>query len=187
MTAASRPEPDVYQERYLAHQARKRDVLAELLAERHSERRYAERPVTPEELDLVLQAAGSAPSSCDRRGVGTVVVRGRDEKALLGGLLVGGVGWIHRAPVVILMMADPPAYKAGGEIGWMPYLDAGCMVGPMYLAASASGLRCCFVNPNVRERDRAHFAAVFGAGLFCGALAVGWPRGADPEWVGDTS
>nr|MDT0660854.1 nitroreductase family protein [Micromonospora sp. DSM 115978] len=180
-------EPDAYQQRYLAHQARKREVLAALLAERHSERVYAERDVTADDLEPVLAVAEHAPSSCDRRGVGTVVVRNRDDRALLGGILVGGVGWIHRAPVVVLLLADPAAYKAMGEIGWMPYLDAGVLVGQMSLAATAAGMASCFVNPNVRERDRAHFCTVFGPGLFCGALAVGWPRGTDPAWVGDTS
>lgn len=167
---------DVYQERYLAHQARKREVLRELLLERHSERAFADRPVTDDELALVVEAAERAPSSCGRRGVAVRVVRGRDDLALLGGLLVGGVGWIHRAPVVLLLYADPAAYKAPGELAYMPYLDAGVMVGQMYLAAEAAGLRCCYVNPNIRDRDRAHFVAVFGDGVYCGALAVGWPR-----------
>lgn len=167
---------DIYQGRYLAHQARKREVLRQLLLERHSERAFADRPVTEDDLALVMDAATRAPSSCDRRGVQVRVVRGRDDLALLGGLLVGGVGWIHRAPVVLLLHADPDAYKAPGEAAYMPYLDAGVMVGAMYLAATAHGLRCCYVNPNIRDRNRLHFETVFGPGIYCGALAVGWPR-----------
>jgi len=75
-----------------------------------------------------------------------------------------------------MLWADPAAYKAPGEIAYMPYLDAGVVVGAMYLAATASGLRACYINPNIRERNYAHFAAVFGEGIYCGALAVGWPR-----------
>lgn len=167
---------DRYQERYLAHQRRKAAVLRRLLLERHSERAYSDQPVTDEELSLVLEAADRAPSSCDRRGVNVRVVRARDDLALLGGLLVGGVGWVHRAPAVLMLWADPAAYKAPGEIAYMPYLDAGVVVGAMYLAATASGLRACYINPNIRERNYAHFAAVFGEGIYCGALAVGWPR-----------
>lgn len=178
---------DVFQARYVAHQARKRQVLAELLAERHSDRVFAERPVEPELLADVLQVVEQAPSSCDRRGVSVTAVTDRDGRALLGGLLVGGVGWVHRAPAVLLLFGDEAAYKAPGEAAWMPFLDAGVIVGHMYLAAVAVGLRCCFVNPNIRDRDRDHFAAVFGEGIFCGALAVGWPRGSEPDWVGDTS
>ncbi|ROO51456.1 nitroreductase [Micromonospora sp. Llam0] len=178
---------DPYQARYLAHQRRKAGVLAEVLAERHAARRFADRPVSAEDLGPVLAAAERAPSSCDRRGVGVTVVRDRDDKALLGGLLVGGVGWVHRAPVVLLLHGDPLAYKAAGEAVFMPYLDAGVMVGHLWLAATAGGLAACYVNPNVRPVDRAHFAIRFGAGIFCGALAVGWPPPPPPDWVGDTS
>jgi nitroreductase len=179
---------DDYQQRYLEHQARKADVLRGLLAERHSARVFAERPVGDEALALLLEAAEHAPSSCARRGVNVRVVSDRDSKALLGGLLVGGVGWIHRAPVVLLLIADPVAYKAGDEIAWMPFLDAGVMAGQMGLAAVAAGLRGCFVNPNVRPAHRDMFTGAFGPGIMCGAFAVGWPREDDrPGWVWETS
>lgn len=178
---------DDYQRRYEAHQARKRETLRALLVERHSERMFAERDVTSEDLALVMKAAQAAPSSCNRHGVTVTAVRGRDDLALLGGLLVGGVGWIHRAPVVLLLHGDPVAYRAPGELAYMPFLDAGVMVGAMQLAAEAARLATCFVNPNVREHNRSHFAQRFGGGVYCGALAVGWPRGGDPEWVRDTS
>jgi nitroreductase len=179
---------DIYQERYRAHQKRKREVLMGLLEERHSERVFADEDVPAEALADVLHAAERAPSSCARRGVSTRVVTERDDKALLGGLLVGGVGWVHRAPVVMLLMGDLVAYKAGDEVLFMPFLDAGCMVGQIYLAATAAGLSCCFINPNIRDHNRPHFAAVFGDGIFCGALALGLPRNdGPPAWVLDTS
>jgi nitroreductase len=178
---------DTYQLRYLAHQRRKRGVLARLLAERHSERMFDERPVESGDLDLVLKALASAPSSCDRRALSFRVVDGRDLKALLGGLLVGGVGWVHRAPLVVLLHADPAAYRAGDEIGWMPYLDAGVGVGMAYLAAGAAGLSCCYINPNIREANREFFSLTFGSGVYCGALALGYARREAPGWVGDTS
>lgn len=177
---------DEYQERYLAHQKRKSEMLAELMAARHSDRVFAADPVDDETIERLVSAAAEAPSSCDRRGVRVLgAVTDRDGKALLGGLLVGGVGWVHRAPAVLLLMADPAAYKAPGEIGFMPYLDAGFAAAHVVLAAEAEGLRSCFINPNVRQHNRDHFASVFGPGLFCGAVAVGRP--VPPEWVGDTS
>lgn len=186
---------DEYQERYLAHQRRKREVLISLINERHSTRTFSEEPVG-EALDDLLRAGERAPSSCDRRGVAIHVVADRDSKALLGGVLVGGVGWVHRAPVVLLFMADPQAYKAGDEVTYMPYLDTGAIVGQMYLAVTALGLRCCFINPNIRESNKKHFHGTFGPGIFCGALAVGHPRqlpeagnkpGQPPLWVWDTA
>jgi nitroreductase len=166
---------DEFQDRYLAHQARKREVLRSIMEARHSNRIFADTPVPAEVVAAVLETQTLCPSSCDRHGVSVTVVDDRDGKALLGGLLVGGVGWIHRAPVVALLIADPDAYKAAGEIDFMPYLDAGVVVQQFYLAATAEGLHCAFANPNIRPHNRAHFAATFGDGVFCGAFAFGWP------------
>jgi nitroreductase len=184
----SKDRVDKYQERYLAHQGRKREVLRDLLESRHSARVFSDAEVPAEALADVYHAALRAPSSCDRKGVGIYEVTDRDSKALLGGVLVGGVGWIHRAPVIILFMADQTAYKAGNEIEYMPYLDAGCMVSQMYLAATATGLKVCFVNPQIREHNKTHFSDMFGDGLFCGAMALGLPPEQEmPDWVRHTS
>lgn len=179
---------DEFQDRYLAHQARKRDVLVQLMKERHSERMFAEDPVDDELLGYVLETRLVAPSSCDRHGVSVAVETERDRKALLGGLLVGGAGWIHRAPVVLMLWGDPTAYKAGDEQRWMPYLDAGILVQQLYLIATALDLKACYVNPNVRDFNKPHLQQVFSplygpepedlapVGIFCGAVALGHPR-----------
>lgn len=172
---------DPYQARYLAHQARKRDTLLAVMRARHSDRMYDQRPVPEDVRELVLQVVDLCPSSCDRRGVAVRQVDGRDELALLGGLLVGGVGWVHRAPWVLLLIADPRAYKAGREVEFMPYMDAGVIVQQVLLRATDLGLAAAFVNPNIRDRDRGHFAAVFGPGVFCGAVALGWPHPDSPD------
>lgn len=169
-------ENDRYQERYLAHQERKQKVLLEIMRERHSNRMFADREVEQGKIDELLKIIDLCPSSCDRHGVGAKLVTGRDEKALLGGILVGGVGWIHRAPAIFLLFADPIAYKAEGEIAYMPYLDAGVIVQQLMLASTAMGLHCAYANPNIREINREHFHKVFGEELFCGAFAFGYPH-----------
>lgn len=184
---------DAFQVRYEAHQKRKAGVLAQVLEDRHSTRRFSPEPVGDEAMSLVVRAIETAPSSCDRRGVRHQLVCDRDRKALLGGLLVGGTGWVHRAPVVVLLHADESAYKAPGELEYMPYLDAGVVVGQVYLAAQAVGLKVCYVNPQVRDFNKHHFAGVFGPGVYCGAIALGWPHPDDyseelpPLWVLETS
>jgi len=170
------PPPDPYQERYVAHQSRKRDVLIELMRERHSTRMFDDTPIPDDIVAGVISTKDLCPSSCDRQGVTTRIVTARDEKELLGGVLVGGVGWIHRAPTVILLFGDPVAYKAGDEATYMPFIDAGVVVQQFYLAATAYGLHCSYVNPNIRLHNRSHFAAVFGDGIYCGAFAMGYPR-----------
>lgn len=168
--------PDAYQKRYIDHQHRKSATLAQIMEERHSERMYLPKPVEPGTLSELCGIVESVPSSCARRAVSVRVESQRDRLALLGGLLVGGVGWIHRAPAVLLIFADPIAYKAGDEINWMPYLDGGVVIEALYLKATALGLSGCYVNPNIRPFNRAHFSNVFGDGVFLGAFACGWPR-----------
>lgn len=167
---------DQFQSRYLAHQARKKQVLIEIMGERHSNRRFSDTEVPDSLIDELKQMKELAPSSCDRQAVQMTVIRDRDQKALLGGLLVGGVGWVHRAPVIILLMADPVAYKAGDEIEYMPYLDAGCVIQQLYLTATAQGLHCAYSNPNIRENNKDFFHSRFGDGIFCGAFALGYPH-----------
>ena len=167
---------DKYQGRYLAHQERKKKMLMELIKERHSDRLFSDVPIEEEKISELIKSVDFCPSSCDRRGVTVKVISSRDEKALLGGLLVGGVGWIHRASHVILIQADPLAYKAGDEIKFMPYLDGGVVGQQLYLMATALGLSCCFVNPNIRENNQDHFKKIFGDYLLCGAFAVGYPH-----------
>lgn len=175
------PEVDEYQARYLAHQARKRQTLIEVMRDRHSDRMYADKPIDEATRAAVLEVVDLAPSSCDRRGVKVRQVDQRDELALLGGLLVGGVGWVHRAPWVLLLLADPAAYKAGGEVAFMPYLDAGVIIQQLLLRATDLGLASAYVNPNLREMNRLHFHDVFGEGIFCGAVAIGYSHPDSPD------
>jgi nitroreductase len=161
---------DKFQLRYANHQKRKAKVLAEIIEERHSDRQFGSIDI---ELGPILKAINESPSSCDRKAIMTKVINDRDDKAILGGLLVGGVGWIHRAQYIILLFAQREAYKAGDEITFMPFLDAGVIVGQAYLAATANDYAICFVNPNVRENNKKFFEERFGRELFCGAIAIG--------------
>ena len=113
---------DVYQQRYLHHQQEKKKELIRIMAERHSNRRFSDKEVPQKLIEELIKVVDLAPSSCDRKAVKVKVITDKDHKALLGGILVGGVGWIHRAPAILLITADPKAYKAGQEIDFMPYL-----------------------------------------------------------------
>jgi nitroreductase len=175
MSETTEPAVDEYQQRYLAHQERKRDVL-KLIAERHSERQFAEREFSAgdDPFAALVYAIDHAPSSCDRRGVKFEFVWGRKHKALLSGALVGGVGWLHRASAVIVFYADMDAYKSPAEKGFMPYLDTGFMAQNAYLACTELGLASCFVNPNAYY-DIPKLLGWSGNLLVTGAMAIGYP------------
>ena len=184
---------DIYQERYLAHQKRKRKALTstygtpefrkyktkeqkiffDILSNRNSQRTFNQQPV---DIMPILAAIGTAPSSCDRQGVQPILIKHRDDKDLLSGLLVGGIGWIYRAEYIILLVADMKCYKNPAERHNMPYLDAGVIAQTVYLASEVMNYGCCFVNPNIREDNQSFFKERFGLTdehLFCGALAIG--------------
>ena len=55
---------DPYQQRYAAHQARKREVLMGLIVERHSDRVFSDRTISREHIDAMHSALTSCASSC---------------------------------------------------------------------------------------------------------------------------
>lgn len=182
-----------YQERYLRHQQRKKESLtsnfgtqayekfkkkdkdsfAKITEARRSQRVFNGKEITEQELAYIEEAIRHAPSSCDRKAILSYPVKSRERKELLGGMLVGGVGWIHRADTIILLFADMEAYVNPIERDFMPYLDAGVIIQQVYLSAEVQNIGCCYVNPNIRDQNKHYFEQRFGKGLFCGALALG--------------
>ena len=184
---------DIFQTRYLAHQERKKEILTNNFGNKKwkiytkeeqeaflevLEGRCSQRAFNREEIDLspILNALELAPSSCNRHGILTATVTERDEKDLLSGLLVGGIGWINRAKAILLLKADMDCYKSPAERDNMPYLDAGVVIQTVYLTAEVMNIGCCYVNPNIRDENKEFFYERFGIEeneVFCGALALG--------------
>jgi len=187
---------DLYQIRYEKHQNKKRDQLAfskgilnapqlnkddfvgfeRVLQARRTQRTFISKPVEAEKLDILLKHASLCPSSCNRQAITIKIVEHRHEKEILSGLLVGGVGWCHRADKLLLVFAHKQAYKAPGEINFMPYLDAGVVIQQLYLSATALNLGIGYINPNLREENKKLFKDRFNPNdhIFCGTLALGY-------------
>ena len=185
----------MYQERYLEHQKRKaesltsdfgvetkkhtkkeQEIFLNILKGRCSQRVFNNEKITEQELDDITKALKLAPSSCNRRAVFAKPITKREDKELLSGMLVGGVGWIYRADTILLLLADMDAYKNPVERDFMPYLDAGTIIQTIYLTAEAMNIGCCFVNPNIRVENERFFRSRFDIWdnlLFCGAIALG--------------
>lgn len=183
---------DTYQERYLAHQGRKAEILkshygtstfkkynkreqyifTSILKSRRSQRAFNREPV---EMEKILELAEYRPSSCDRRSIEIKVIESRDDKDLLGGLLVGGTGWIHRADKILLFLAWEDAYKSPAEKEFMSYIDAGVLAQTLYLICEALNVGSCYVNPNVREENKEYFNKRFidEGYQYVGCMAVG--------------
>jgi len=184
---------DIFQQRYLEHQARKAKILTsdygikkykkytkeeqrdffEVLRNRCSQRVFNNGNIDTEP---ILKAIETSPSSCGRKGVSVRVISDRKDKDILSGLLVGGTGWCHRGDIILLLMADMNCYKNPAEVSFMPYLDAGVIIQTTYLTCEVLNYGCCYVNPNIREENQEFFKKRFNIldnELFCGALILG--------------
>lgn len=186
---------DIYQERYLAHQKRKADILKstygtdkfkkysekeqaifeEILKSRVSQRAFTNEPINDKIINRILELAENRPSSCNRKGIEIKVVTERDDKSLLGGLLVGGVGWVHRASHIFLFLAWEEAYKSPAEKGVMHLIDAGVLAQTLYLICESMNIGSCYINPNVRDSNKEFFSKNFipQGYIFGGAMAIG--------------
>lgn len=166
---------DKYQERYKLHQSKKAKILEDIMKERHSTRLFSNDDINFQHLLKICEMAEEhTPSSCDRKAIDMEIITDKDDIRLLSGFLVGGAGWLHRAPAVILLKANLEAYKE--KLDFMPYLDAGALLQSLYLSLTSNKFKCCFVNPNVRENHQGIFDNYFMKGFteFCGAMAVGY-------------
>lgn len=183
---------DIYQERYLKHQKRKaeilksnygtdkfkkyskkeQDVFQEILKSRRSQRTFNREPV---DIDKILELAEYRPSSCDRRAIEIKVIDSRDDKDLLGGLLVGGVGWVQRADKILLFLAYKDAYKSPAEKEFMAYIDAGVLAQTLYLICESQNIGACYINPNIREQNKQFFNERFNKDgyQYVGCMAIG--------------
>lgn len=166
---------DIYQQRYLKHQQDKKEELIKIMQERHSNRMFSNKDVDDQTIQELVNVVKLAPSSCNRKAIHVKIIKDKDQKALLGGILVGGVGWIHRAPAILLITADPKAYKAGKEIDFMPFLDGGVVAQQLALMATTLGIHGCFANPNIRDFNKNHYHEIFGPEILTMAFAIGYP------------
>ena len=183
---------DIYQERYIKHQESKKTMKAimpirrysdseiaplfDIMYNRRSQRLFNDKDIPEEDLVTLINAAGTSPSSCNRMAVGIKIVRNKAKiDALSSRFLVGGKGWLGKANLVLLFLADMYAYKSLAEVDFMPFLDTGFMAQNIYLACEATSIGACFVNPNIRDEDKEEFNSLFvpEGHRFCGAMALG--------------
>ncbi len=117
-------------------------TFIEILKSRRSQRAFNREPV---EIEKILDLAENRPSSCDRRSIQIKVIESRDDKDLLSGLMVGGVGWAHRADKILLFLAWKDAYKSPAEKEFMSYIDAGVLAQTLYLICEALNVGAAYI------------------------------------------
>lgn len=119
------------------------ETLHDLLIRRHSIRRYTDKPVDPDDVKTILEAALLAPSSKSARPWQFVVVEDRADLERLAGCKANGTRPISGCALAIVVCADP-------ERSDMYIEDMSIASAYMQLQATALGLGACWIQ--VRNR-----------------------------------
>lgn len=134
----------------------------EIANARQSCRSYdEERPVEPEKLEAVLQAARLAPSACNGQPYHLTVCRGQAAKDVA--LLTRGMGGMNKfavqAPVTIVISEKPYVKSAalGAKVKNNDYrsIDIGIVTAYLTAEATAQGLSTCILGWFDDEKIRA--------------------------------
>lgn len=133
-------------------------MLIDLLRTRRSIRRYQDRVVESEKLDLLIEAALRAPSSRGRRPWELVIVTEPDLIARLADAKQEGSALLAGAPLVIAVCADATTSDV-----WIE--DASIVMTLLHLEAHDLGLGSCWVQVRRRAHDVGQSASDYVAEL----------------------
>jgi nitroreductase len=118
--------------------------IHDLIGRRWSPRAFDERPVEPEKLKSLFEAARWAPSSNNEQPWRFIVTSRQDAPTehdrLLACLTERNRQWAFRAPILMLSVASLN-FEDDGKLNRHAYHDAGMAVGNLLLQATALGLQ----------------------------------------------
>ena len=117
----------------------------EVIAKRHSVRKYSDRPVEKDLLDRMISVAETAPSSKNTKSSAFMVIQEKDTIAAVSEMRDRGSAFVKDAPAVIVVLGD--------ETKTDLWVD-NCAISATFLqlAATALGLGSCWVHVNGRPR-----------------------------------
>ncbi len=119
----------------------------DVLAARHSVRRFDGRPVDRALIDGIISEAGLAPSSKNSRSSGFVVVDDPELLDALSQMREDGCAFLKGAPAAIVVTGDSSKTDL-----WVD--NAAISATYIMLSATARGLGSCWVHVNGRTRNR---------------------------------
>ncbi len=115
-----------------------------MLFKRHSIRRYADQPVTPQAVKLILEAGLLAPSSKSARPWQFVVVEDKEMLKRLSECKNFGSKPIANAAFVVVICVDPERSDV-----WIE--DSAVAATMMHLQSTAIGVGSCWIQVRMRE------------------------------------
>ena len=156
-------------------------MFIDLLRSRRSIRRFKDRPVEAEKIELLVEAALRSPSSRGLNPWEFVVVTDPDLITRLSQAKPHGSSFLRYAPLAVVVCADP-----GTSDVWVE--DASIASVIIHLAARDLGLGSCWIQIRLREHGAEMSAQEYVAGVLGlrpglaveSILAVGYPDGEKP-------
>ena len=156
-------------------------MFIELLRKRRSIRKFADRQVEQEKVDLLVEAMSRSPSSRSLNPWEFVVVEDREVIKDLARAKPHGATFMQGAPLAIAVCADPARCDVWVE-------DASIAALLLHLTATDLGLGSCWVQIRLREHDQSQMASAYVAeqlGLPAGMeveaiIAIGYPAEEKP-------
>ena len=119
--------------------------FSEVIAKRHSVRKFTDAPVGRDLIDRMIAVAETAPSSKNTRSSAFMVIEDHDTIEAISGMRDRGSAFVKDAPVVIVVLGD--------ETKTDLWVD-NCAISATFLqlAATDLGLGSCWVHVNARPR-----------------------------------
>jgi len=145
-------------------------MFVDLVRRRRSIRKYLERPVEPEKVDLLVEAALRSPSSRGLNPWEFVVVTDRGLLGQLSRAKTHGSSFLKGAPLGIVVCADPQKSDVWVE-------DAAIATTLLHLAAASLGLGSCWIQIRGRRHDDLCTSSQYVADL------LGLPEGREVEAI----
>jgi nitroreductase len=151
-------------------------MFMDLIRRRRSIRRYKDRPVEDEKIELLMEAALRSPSSRGSNPWSFVVVRDPAAIAALSRAKPHGATFLAGAPLAIVVCADPAVSDVWVE-------DASIATVYLHLAATDLGLGSCWIQLRKRTHADGSASRDYVAGLLglpdgmevLAIMAIGYP------------
>jgi len=154
---------------------------------RRTLRRYKDKPVDSELLDVLLACAQSAPSKSDLQQYSILVVEDNDKRAKIGDWL-SSMGWVATAPALLIFCGDIRRNRRICQLRGYTHandnvdtfmnaaVDAGLAMGFFMTAAERAGLGCCPLSMVRNHVEPLSELLELPDGVFpVAGLTVGWP------------
>ncbi|WML24565.1 nitroreductase family protein [Neobacillus sp. OS1-33] len=117
---------------------------------RRSIRNWLPQSIPNEKIEIIIEAARWAPSSCNRQSTRFLVITNPSDKELVTEVSTGGKGFANYAPCMIIVLSDIRIYNLPYERN-LAFIDGALACQNLMLQADTEGLGTCYLNWALEE------------------------------------